>query len=91
MVRSGIAVELQPIDRLEEKIRQLVSMIEALRAERTKAVDDAARLQRELDSARARLTEAASASSEISTLREEREVVRNRVVQMLSQLDKLNL
>jgi regulator of replication initiation timing len=91
MVRSGIAVELQPIDRLEEKIRQLVSMIEALRAERTKAVDDAARLQREHDSARARLTEAASASSEISTLREEREVVRNRVVQMLSQLDKLNL
>ena len=91
MVRSGVAVELQPIDRLEEKIRQLVSMIEALRAERTKAVDDAARLQRELDSARARLTEAASASSEISTLREEREVVRNRVVQMLSQLDKLNL
>ena len=91
MVRSGVAVELQPIDRLEEKIRQLVSMIEALRAERTKAVDDAARLQRELDSARARLTEAASASSEISTLREEREVVRNRVVQMLSQLDRLNL
>ena len=91
MVRSGVAVELQPIDRLEEKIRQLVSMIEALRAERTKAVDDAARLQRELDSARARLTEAASASSAMSTLREEREVVRNRVVQMLSQLDKLNL
>ena len=51
MVRTGAAVELQPIDRLEEKIRQLVGMIDTLRAERAKAVDEAARLQRELDGA----------------------------------------
>ena len=49
MVRTGAAVDLQPIDRLEEKVRQLVGMIDTLRAERAKAVDEAARLQRELD------------------------------------------
>jgi regulator of replication initiation timing len=84
-------VELQPIDRLEEKVRQLVAMIDTLRAERTKAVDEAARLQRDLDAARARLADSAGASAEVTTLREEREVVRNRVVQLIAQIDKLNI
>jgi regulator of replication initiation timing len=91
MSRTAATVDLQPIDRLEEKIRQLVSMIDTLRADRAKAVDDAARLQHELDAARARLGEAAGASAEVATLREERELIRTRVVQMISQIDKLNL
>ena len=91
MVRAGVATELQPIDRLEEKIRQLVGLIDTLRAERAKAVDEAARLTRELDGARARLAEAAGASAEVSAMREERDLVRNRVVQMIAQLDKLNV
>jgi uncharacterized coiled-coil DUF342 family protein len=88
---SPTAVETQPIDRLEEKVRQLVGMIDALRGERTKALDEVARLQRELDGSRARIAEGAQASTEVSTLREERELVRNRVVQMIAQIDKLNL
>ena len=92
MVRSTAAlVDQQPIDRLEDKIRQLVGLIDTLRAERAKAVDEAARLQRELEAARARLAEASGATAEVTTLREERELVRNRVVQMLAQIDKLNL
>jgi regulator of replication initiation timing len=83
--------DLQPIDRLEEKIRQLVTMIDTLRAERAKAVDEAARLQRELESSRARLQEFSGASAEVATLREERELIRSRVAQMISQIDKLNL
>jgi regulator of replication initiation timing len=91
MVRSSAVVDQQPIDRLEDKIRQLVGLIDTLRAERAKAVDEAARLQRELEATRARLSEASEATSEVSTLREERELVRNRVVQMIAQIDKLNL
>ena len=34
---AGTATELQPIDRLEEKVRQLVAMIDTLRAERLPA------------------------------------------------------
>jgi regulator of replication initiation timing len=91
MVRTGAAVDLQPIDRLEEKIRQLVGMIDTLRAERAKAVDEATRLTRELEVVRGKLTEASGASAELGTMREERELVRNRVVQMIAQIDKLNL
>lgn len=88
---AATAADLQPIDRLEEKVRQLVSMIDTLRADRARAVDEAGRLQRELDAARQRLQEASSASVEAGTLREERELIRNRVVQMIAQIDKLNL
>jgi uncharacterized coiled-coil DUF342 family protein len=91
VVRTATATDVQPIDRLEEKVRQLVGMIDTLRAERAKAVDEAARLSRELDGMRAKLGEAAGASAEIANMREERELVRNRVVQMIAQIDKLNL
>ena len=56
-------------------------MIDTLRAERAKAVDEAARLQRELDGvAAAAAGSVRSASAEVGTLREERELIRNRVV-----------
>ncbi|HUL74246.1 MAG TPA: hypothetical protein VLT86_14160 [Vicinamibacterales bacterium] len=91
MVRAATAVDLQPIDRLEEKVRHLISLVDSLRNDRAKALDEVARLEREVDAARARLTEASGASAEVVTLREERELIRNRVVQMIAQIDKLNL
>jgi regulator of replication initiation timing len=91
MSRTATTTEVQPIDRLEEKVRQLVGLIDTLRDERSKALDETVRLQREMEALRARLAEATSATAEVSTLREEREVIRNRVVQMISQIDKLNL
>lgn len=91
MARNGASVELQPIDRLEEKIKQLVSMIDTLRSERARATEEIGRLERELESAQARVSAASTASAEVATLKEERELVRNRVVQMLSQIDKLNI
>lgn len=89
MVRT--AVELQPIDRLEEKVKQLVGMIDMLRAEKAKALDDAARLQQEVASLKARLADTANASAEVSTLREERDLIRNRVTTMIAAIDRLNL
>lgn len=91
MSRTATTTDVQPIDRLEEKVRQLVAMIDGLRTERAKAADDIARLQRELDAARGRVAEAAGAAAEVTTLREERERIRDRVVQMISQIDKLSL
>lgn len=86
-----MTTEVQPIDRLEEKVLQLVGMIDTLRGERARALDEVARLQSELDMARTRLSDAAAASTEVSTLREEREIIRNRVVEMITRIDKLNL
>jgi uncharacterized coiled-coil DUF342 family protein len=91
MARTGAALDLQPIDRLEDKVRQLVSLVDTLRADRAKALDEVARLQRELDNTRAHLTEASGVTAEVTTLREERELIRNRVTQMLAQIDKLSL
>lgn len=83
--------ELQGIDRLEEKVRQLVAVIETLRGDRARAMDETLRLQRDLDAARARLGEASTANAEVMSLREERELIRTRVAQLIAQIDKLNL
>jgi hypothetical protein len=54
-------------------------------------VEENARLQRELESMRARLADAEGAMGELGTLREERDQIRTRVSEMLQQLDALNL
>jgi len=84
-------VDLEPIDRLEEKVRMLVGVIDRLRADNVKASEDNARLSRELDALRGRLTEAEGSGVELSALREERDLIRSRVTEMLEQIDALNL
>jgi hypothetical protein len=84
-------VDLEPIDRLEEKVKLLVGMIDRLRADQSRAADENARLARELDAARQRVAEAEAAGTEIVTLREERDLIRSRVGEMLQQIDALKL
>ena len=83
------AVDLEPIDRLEEKIKLLVGIVTQLRDEQARAADENARLAQEISTLRARLADAESADEEIVTLRGERELIRNRVSDMLSQLEGL--
>ena len=85
------AVDLEPIDRLEEKITLLVAMVNRLRAEQAKADDDDARLTQEIDVLRARLADSDGVTSDLATLRGERELIRTRVTDMLDQLEHLNL
>jgi regulator of replication initiation timing len=85
------ALDLEPIDRLEEKIKLLVGMITRLRSEQAKASDENARLTQEIDMLRARLTDSEGVTTEITTLRDERELIRTRVSDMLEQLEHLNL
>ena len=84
-------VELEPIDRLEEKIKLLVGMVDRMKAEQARAAEENQRLTRELDAMRARLSASDSALSELSTLKEERDLIRGRVTDMLEQLEALNL
>jgi regulator of replication initiation timing len=92
MVKQAVArtVDLEPIDRLEEKVKLLVTMITQLRAEQAKSSEEHARMAQEISDLRARLadTELAS-SSELSALREERDVIRTRVTEMLEHLEHL--
>jgi len=92
MVKTATrSIELEPIDRLEEKLRLLVGMVERLKAEQTAAVAENQRLARELETLNARLASSDSVATELSTLKEERDVIRTRVGEMLEQLEALNL
>jgi regulator of replication initiation timing len=84
-------VELEPIDRLEEKVRALVTMVERMKAEQARAAEENQRLSRELDAMRGRLAASDGLASELSSLKEERDVIRGRVSEMLEQLEALNL
>ncbi len=85
------SVELEPIDRLEEKIKALVGVVDRMKAEQTRAAEENERLSRELDALRSRLATSESVAAELSSLREERDVIRTRVSDMLEQLEALNL
>jgi regulator of replication initiation timing len=93
MSRAAAArsVELEPIDRLEEKVKMLVAMIGRLKAEQARAVEDNARLSRELEAARARIADSEAGLAEVDALRMERESIRVRVSDMLEQLEGLSL
>ncbi|HJR58473.1 MAG TPA: cell division protein ZapB [Vicinamibacterales bacterium] len=93
MAKVAVArgVDLEPIDRLEEKVRMLVGMIDRLRAENVKSAEDNARLARELETLRGRMAEAEGTGMELSALREERDLIRTRVTEMLEQIEALNL
>ena len=58
------SIDLESIDRLEEKIKLLVSLVERLRASEGRLSDENARLVRELDTALARLTAAEGSGAE---------------------------
>ena len=85
------SVELEPIDRLEEKIKALVGLMDRLKADAARAAEENQRLSRELDAARGRLAASEGLSSELSLMKEERDVIRTRVSEMLEQLEALNL
>jgi regulator of replication initiation timing len=85
------SVDLEPIDRLEEKIKALIGILDRLKAEQARTADDNERLARELEALRGRLASADGLSSELSALRDERDGIRGRVTDMLQQLEALNL
>ena len=89
--KTATSSAVEPIDRLEEKIKLLVSVIGRLRGEQSRVMEDNARLQRELDAIKARVAEAEGTAGEVADLRSERDQIRARVSEMLQQLDALNL
>jgi regulator of replication initiation timing len=83
--------ELEPIDRLEEKVKLLVGMVERMKSEQARAAEENQRLTREIDAMRARVAQGEMVATELSALKEERDVIRTRVGEMLDQLEALNL
>jgi len=82
---------LESIDRLEEKIKLLVNTIVRIKGEQARVAEENGRLKGEIESLKGRINSAESAGAEVSSLREERDLIKARVSDMLKQLDSLNL
>ena len=92
MVKTATrSVDLAPIDRLEDKVKALVALVERLRGDAARLAEDNARLAREVEGLHTRLSDAETASGEVLSLREERDIVRTRVAELLEQLEGLSL
>jgi predicted nucleic acid-binding Zn-ribbon protein len=108
MAKTAVAtpsVDFEAIDRLEQKLKMLVTVLDRARAESTRANDELVRtrteaaraaeentrLRAELDAARARVADAEGSGAELTTLRNERQQIRGRVDDMLRQIEALNL
>ena len=108
MAKTAVAtpsVDFEAIDRLEQKLKMLVTVLDRTRAESTRAneelartrleagraAEENARLRAELDAARARVADAEGSGAELTTLRNERQQIRGRVDDMLRQIEALNL
>ena len=85
------SVELEPIDRLEDKIKRLVGLVDRMKSEQARQAEENQRLSRELDTLRDRLASSEAVAAELSALRDERDLIRTRVGDMLEQLEALNL
>lgn len=94
MAKQAVAqttVDLEPIDRLEEKIKLLVGMVTRLRAEQARTAEENVKLTQEISTLRARLADSEGVTTEMAALRDEREIIRTRVSDMLQQLEHLNI
>ena len=108
MAKTAVAtpsVDFEAIDRLEQKLKMLVTVLDRTRAESARAADELVRaraehakaneengrLKTELEAALSRLAEAEGTGGELTLLRTEREQIRSRVDDMLRQIEALNL
>jgi FtsZ-binding cell division protein ZapB len=79
--------EVEPLARLEERIRQAAELVAKLRREKEAAVNELETALREVAEASAL---ASKLSREMDTLRGERTEVRGRIEKLLGQMDLLN-
>ena len=92
MVKTAThSVELEPIDRLEEKVKRLVGLVDRMKSEQARQVEENQKLTRELEALHVRLASSETLAAELSALRDERDLIRTRVGDMLDQLEALNL
>lgn len=92
MAQTKIATpSLESIDRLEDKIKLLINTISRIKGEQARVAEENGKLKAEIETLKGRLNTAETAGAEVATLREERDLIKNRVADMLKQLDGLNL
>ena len=88
---STHTVDVKSIERLAEKIRDLIGVLDRTRGELSQTIEDNLRLSREIDDLKTRLSTAENTSAEMTSLLDEREQIRTRVTAMLEQLEEISV
>ena len=82
---------LEPLSRLEDKVKLLIGLVERLQQEKTSAISENEQLKSELTALRAQFEESDHADAEVVALRSERDQIRTRVAGILEQLEAIDL
>jgi regulator of replication initiation timing len=91
MAKVTAGVEFDAIERLEDKVRKLVGVVEQLRAEHARLSTENRQLSDDISGLRKKLVDSEGVAAEISALRDERDQIRTRVTDMLTQLEALDV
>ena len=91
MARGSKLADLEPLDRLEEKVKLLVAQVNKTRTEQEESKKENTRLQADLERLKALEAESSSNGNEIKTFLAERETIRSRVTDILARLETLDL
>lgn len=91
MAATAHVVDLEQIERLADKVKGLIGLLERTRQELAQTVNDNAKLNQEIETLRGQVLSAESTSAEMQTLLGEREQIRERVQGMLEELEALNI
>ena len=84
-------VDVASIERLAEKVRDLIDVLERTRGELSQTIEDNLRLSREVEDLKTQLSSAKSTSADMASLMDEREQIRTRVTAMLEQLEEISV
>jgi regulator of replication initiation timing len=89
MPKPARSLDFGSIDRLEEKVRLLVELVDRLKTAHHQAQEENARLRIEIEGLQSRLGDVEHANAELVALREERDHIRSRVETILGQLEEI--
>jgi regulator of replication initiation timing len=88
---AAASVEIDAIARLEDKVRKLVAVVEQARTEQSRLTAENKALADDVSALRKKLVDSEGTVAELAALRDEREQVRSRVVEMLAQIEALGM
>jgi DNA repair exonuclease SbcCD ATPase subunit len=87
---STYTVDIESIERLANKVKELVELLERTKTELSKQIEDNARLTKAIENLESERSANQSDPVDVENLLDEREQIRKRVTTILEQLERIN-
>tara|TARA_Y100000588_G_C13691617_1_gene684691 strand:- start:232 stop:501 length:270 start_codon:yes stop_codon:yes gene_type:complete len=87
---STYTVDIESIERLANKVKELVETLERTKNELSKQVKENARLTKAIEDLESERSASQSDQTDVANLLDEREQIRKRVTTILEQLERIN-